>query len=108
MTVWCMCIACWIPKATNTHSEYIILIAFPLQQLLHKHYMYIACLVYLQNVVQSFMVQVLSVFSYVPMCSFLQNPEVLYVHFSYCNFHPYLALNVESMDCSSLTPQSKV
>jgi len=24
MTVWCMCIACWIPKATNTHSEYVI------------------------------------------------------------------------------------
>jgi len=23
-------IACWIPKATNTHSEYVILIAFPL------------------------------------------------------------------------------
>ena len=28
--------ACWIPKATNTHSEYVILIAFPLQQLLHE------------------------------------------------------------------------
>jgi len=24
--------ACWITKATNTHSEYVILIAFPLQQ----------------------------------------------------------------------------
>ena len=20
MTIWCMCIICWIPKATNTHS----------------------------------------------------------------------------------------
>jgi hypothetical protein len=30
MTIWCMRIACWIPKATNTHSEYVILIAFPL------------------------------------------------------------------------------
>ena len=27
-----MRIACWIPKATDTHSEYVILIAFPLQQ----------------------------------------------------------------------------
>jgi len=27
--------ACWIPKATNTHSEYVIVTAFPLQQLLH-------------------------------------------------------------------------
>ena len=24
-----MLIACWIPKATNTHPEYVILIAFP-------------------------------------------------------------------------------
>jgi len=30
MTVWCMHIACWIPEATNTHSDYVILIAFPL------------------------------------------------------------------------------
>ena len=28
--------ACWIPKATNTHSEYVILIAPPLQQWLHE------------------------------------------------------------------------
>jgi len=26
--VWCMCIARWIPKATNTHSEYVILVFF--------------------------------------------------------------------------------
>jgi len=26
MTVWRMRIACWITKATNTHSEYVILI----------------------------------------------------------------------------------
>jgi hypothetical protein len=32
MTIWRMRIACWIPKATNTHSEYAIRIAFPLQQ----------------------------------------------------------------------------
>ena len=35
VTVWRMCIACWIRKATNAHSEYLILIAFPLQQWLH-------------------------------------------------------------------------
>jgi len=28
--------ACWIPKATNTYSEYVILIALTLQQWLHK------------------------------------------------------------------------
>jgi len=32
MTIWRMRIACWIPKATNTHSEYVILIGFPQQQ----------------------------------------------------------------------------
>jgi hypothetical protein len=26
MTIWCMCIACWIHKPTNTHSEYEILL----------------------------------------------------------------------------------
>jgi len=40
MTIWRMRIACWIPKATNTHtkthSEYAILFAFPQQQWLHE------------------------------------------------------------------------
>ena len=43
-------IACWIRKATNTHSQYVILIAFPLQQCLHERpamlrYTYFAWLV---------------------------------------------------------------
>jgi len=29
MTIWHMSMACWIPEAKNTHSEYVILIAFP-------------------------------------------------------------------------------
>jgi len=36
MTIWRMCIACWILKTTNTQTEYVILIAFQLQQLLHE------------------------------------------------------------------------
>jgi hypothetical protein len=32
MTIWRMRIACWIPKFTNVNSEYVILIAFSLQQ----------------------------------------------------------------------------
>ena len=49
MTIWCMCIASWIPKSKNTCSDYVILINFPLQQWSQKHtgilqYMYIACL----------------------------------------------------------------
>jgi len=49
MTVWHLHIAWWIPKATNSHSEYVVFIAFSLQQWLHEHVsvrcMYIACLV---------------------------------------------------------------
>ena len=37
MTIWRRRIACWIPKATKTHSEHVILIAFPQQQWLHEH-----------------------------------------------------------------------
>ena len=42
-------IACWIPKVTHAHSEYLILIAFSLQQWLHEcawmvGHPYFACL----------------------------------------------------------------
>jgi hypothetical protein len=30
------CFACWTPKGTNTHSEYLILIASPRQQALRE------------------------------------------------------------------------
>jgi hypothetical protein len=36
MTIWRMLIACWIPRATNTHSGCLILIAMPLQQWLNE------------------------------------------------------------------------
>jgi hypothetical protein len=36
MIKWHMRIACWTTKATNTHAEYVIRIAFPLQQWLQK------------------------------------------------------------------------
>ena len=50
ITIRDMRITCWIPKATNMHSEYVILITFPLQQWLHQGasmllYTFIACLV---------------------------------------------------------------
>jgi hypothetical protein len=32
MTIWRMRISCWIPKTTNTHSEYVILITFQRKQ----------------------------------------------------------------------------
>jgi hypothetical protein len=36
LTIWHMCIACWIPKATHTHTEYVILNAFPLHHWSHE------------------------------------------------------------------------
>jgi hypothetical protein len=33
--ILCMRIACWIAKTTNTHSERVLLIAFPPRQWLH-------------------------------------------------------------------------
>jgi hypothetical protein len=36
MAIWRMHVACWIPKATNTKSEYVILIVFTLQQWLDE------------------------------------------------------------------------
>jgi hypothetical protein len=50
MTIWRKRVSYGIPKATNTHSEYVILTAFSLQLWLHKlawvlHYTYITCLV---------------------------------------------------------------
>ena len=51
MTIWRMRIACWISNATNTHSEYVILIVFLQQQWLQDsvsvlRYTYSACLVF--------------------------------------------------------------
>jgi hypothetical protein len=36
MTIWRIRMAWWLPKATNTLLEYVILIVFPPQQLLHE------------------------------------------------------------------------
>ena len=50
MTIWRMCIACWMPKTTNTHThtKYVVLIAFPLQQWLRERAsmlrLYVHCL----------------------------------------------------------------
>ena len=48
--IWCMCIVCWITKAMDAHSEYVIIIARPWHILLcdctsKLRYTYVACLV---------------------------------------------------------------
>jgi len=50
MTIWRICFTCWMLKAADTHSKYVILLPFPQQQWLHERvwmlrYMYIACIV---------------------------------------------------------------
>jgi len=54
MKILRMRIACWIPEAANTHKEYVILIAIPLQQWLHERasvlrYTYTGCIVITAN-----------------------------------------------------------
>ena len=54
MTMWRMRIACWVPKATKTRSEYVVLTAFPLQQWLQERastvrYTNVACIVRISN-----------------------------------------------------------
>ena len=49
MAIWRMRKAYWILKAKRTHSEYVILVAFPLLQRLHERpsmlrYTHIACI----------------------------------------------------------------
>jgi hypothetical protein len=51
MAIWRVRIAWWVTKGTDTYSEYVIIIAFPLQQWLHDRasvlrYTYIACRVF--------------------------------------------------------------
>ena len=58
MATWRVRVACWISKATNTHSQYEILICFPRQQWLRERVVmlcctYVACLVEIQRVIES-------------------------------------------------------
>jgi hypothetical protein len=57
MTIWRMRFACWVPKATDTHSEYVILIGFPQQRwlsevasLLRLYVNYIVSLIIIEDV----------------------------------------------------------
>jgi hypothetical protein len=44
MTMWRIRIASWIPRATQTHSQYAVLIALPLQQWLHGRASMLRCI----------------------------------------------------------------
>jgi len=87
-----MHITCWVTKATNTLSEYVILIAFPLQQWLHKHtsvshYMFVAHLVYNKSYICSSFTTGLHVYyqqSETSLTSVILTPML-----SWCKFYFY-------------------
>ena len=70
-----MRIACWINKATDRHSEYVIFIAFPRQQWLDKSvpesydYTYISCLDTISR-------RSLACFDHGPFCVFVSLPTL--------------------------------
>jgi len=43
VTIWRMRIACWMPKATNTHSKYVKFIASPHKVSTYAHRYYVIC-----------------------------------------------------------------
>jgi len=55
VTMWLIICVCWVPKATNTYSEYVIFIAFPCNRCYtnapqyYVYTYYIACFVYNQE-----------------------------------------------------------
>ena len=58
VAIWRMRIARWVTEATNTHSDYVIITALPLQQWFHPHtfvlrYTYIICVVFVVCCVSS-------------------------------------------------------
>jgi len=77
-------IECWVPKAANRHSEYVIIIDFKLQKWLHERasvlrYTYIACLVIRTSSV-SLYVHRLSRYTYIASLVIRTSPVSLYVH----------------------------
>jgi hypothetical protein len=84
MTTWCIRISCWIPMVTNTLSENIILIYFPLQQWFHKrasvlHYVYSTCLVMVCFTAQGWFL--------LPDIVLVQEWKPLYILRRFCDLH---------------------
>ena len=91
MTMWCMLIACWILVFTNTHSDCVILIAFPLQQWLHKCalcYIILTLLVLLLYYTVHFFIRLSS--SCIPMCGMKVTSKASISHLHFLIFHHLL------------------
>jgi len=79
--------AYYIPKATNTHSEYVILIAFPQEKWLHERasmlrytYSTLPVLSNVKFIIMDFMFQNVksSYFIYLSECRFFRTPNEVY------------------------------
>ena len=73
-TILCMPIACWVPQATNTHSEYVILFPILLQQWLHERASvlrntYTACLI--NTVIVNFILELLLLLLLICLCRWI-------------------------------------
>jgi hypothetical protein len=89
--MWRMLIACWIPGVTNTHSDCVILIAFPLQQWLYKCalcYVILTLLVLLLYYTVHFFIRLSS--SCIPICEMKVTSKVSIIHLHFLIFHHLL------------------
>ena len=71
--------SCWITKAANTHTEYVILITLPLKHLIVTYSTYIACLVPSADsscISNHFYIKIMCQ-NYTELCGKLQNVLVL-------------------------------
>jgi hypothetical protein len=102
--------ACWITEATNTDSEYVILIAFPRRRWLSERscyiYMYIACLVY-SSAVNTPLSKATGLTAALPFTS--KWPASLSWQISYlCNYKLFLSLGLTSVcPCARVCPPPK-
>ena len=66
--IWRMRIACWVAKATDTQSEYVILTAFPRRQWLREGAQcYVVCTLLVLIFLSFFLSPLLPVFHFAPL-----------------------------------------
>ena len=96
MTICTMRIACWITIATNTHSEYVAPIAFPLQQWLQErvsmlHFTYIACLLYIYSLFLKIICSTLDISKLSVPSPYSREPHTPYI--TLCAFGPHCQIH---------------
>jgi len=75
MKMWHMRNSCWIIKIISTHSEYVILITFPVQQCLYQRRWILGLYVYYRSILMFLVTEILKI-------SLLLEPGKLIVPFT--------------------------